>query len=111
MSREGKTEEDLAVKYFQDRGFTAFNRGDRGFPDLIVIKDRRVVFFVEVKSGKNYIPMEQRLYHQKLIEAGFPTKGVRVIDGVVKIEEEQTCYPGQIWPCPKPTTRESSEEV
>ena len=95
MSRVGKEEEDLTVKYFEDRGFTALNKNDEGFPDLIVIKDGRIEFFAEVKSGEtSFISMSQRQYHKKLLEKGFITKGIRVIDNTVKIEDEQT------WPYP-----------
>jgi Holliday junction resolvase-like predicted endonuclease len=95
MSKIGKMEEDIAIKYFQDKGFTALNTNDEGFPDLIVIKDGRIEFFAEVKSGEtSFISWSQRQYHKRLFEKGLITKGVRVIDSDVKIEEEQT------WPYP-----------
>jgi Holliday junction resolvase-like predicted endonuclease len=98
MSKVGKREEDLAVKYFQDKGFTALNTSDEGFPDLIVMKGGRIEFFAEVKSGEtSFISWSQRQYHKRLLEKGFITKGVRVMDGDVKIEEERT------WPHPEPS--------
>jgi len=100
MSRVGKEEEDLAIKYFKDRGFMAFNKNDEGFPDLIVMKDGRIEFFAEVKSGEtSFISWSQRQYHKRLLEKGFITQGVRVVDGNVKIEEERT------WPPPEPSER------
>jgi len=100
MSKIGKLEEDLVVKHFQDKGFSVLNTNDEGFPDLIVMKDGRIEFFTEVKSGEtSFISWSQRQYHKRLIEMGFITKGVRVIDGNVKIEEEQT------WPPPEPSKR------
>ena len=71
---------------------------DEGFPDLMVIKDGKIAFFVEVKGGKtphigySFTKPEgtQRGYHAKLFEKGFITKSVRVINDTVKIEEEQT---------------------
>ena len=73
-------------------GYTVFNGNDVGFPDLLVTKNGKLEFFVEVKSGEtSYIGMsDQRLYHLKLLKAGFITKGVRVKDGAVTIEEERT---------------------
>ena len=62
MSRVGKREEDSAVKYFAGKEFTAFNKNDEGFPDLIVLKDGKIAFFAEVKSGEtSFILMSQRL--------------------------------------------------
>ena len=91
-ARPGKHGEDLTVKYFQSLGYTVFNRNDVGFPDLLVTINGKLEFFVEVKSGEtSYIGMrDQRLYHLKLLKAGFITKGVRVKDGAVTIEEERT---------------------
>ena len=91
-ARPGKLGEDQTVKYFQSLGYTVFNRNDVGFPDLLVTKNGKLEFFVEVKSGEtSYIGMsDQRLYHLKLLKAGFTTKGVRVKDGAVTIEEERT---------------------
>jgi len=100
MSRIGKHEEDLAVKHFEDKGFTVLNTNDEGFPDLIMIKDGGIAFFAEVKGGEtSYIAWSQRQCHKKLLEKGFITKGVRVTDDDVKIEDEQT------WPYPKPSER------
>ena len=90
--RLGKEGEDQAVKHFQSLGYTIFNTNDVGFPDLLVIKNGKLDFFIEVKSGENsYIDMKgQRMYHLKLFKAGFITKGVRVKEGTVTIEEERT---------------------
>jgi len=98
MDRAGKVGEDLVVTYFRDRGYTVLNTAEAGFPDLIVVKDGRIEFFAEVKSGKTSIigmslegKKGQRFYHQKLLEeTGITTKAVRVVDGEVKIEEERT---------------------
>jgi len=75
-----KGAEEKVKKHFEDKGYTVLNRNDVGFPDLIVLKDREVRFFVEVKSMQkpDLRAKSQLEYHQYLNKLGFEVKYLNV---------------------------------
>lgn len=44
-------------------------KGDRGFPDLILVGNRRIIY-VELKSDKSYLAPEQKIWRDRLVAAG-----------------------------------------
>lgn len=69
----GKLTEEKAVEYYKKQGYQVLNINRKGFPDLIVLKDREIQFFVEVKGGRHKIHSWQKQMHKKLEEMGFPS--------------------------------------
>jgi len=49
-----KNERRIARKYGK-QGYQVLIVNKKGFPDLIVLKDKEIKFFVEVKTGKHRV--------------------------------------------------------
>ncbi len=85
--KNGKENEILAIRHYQKQGYTVLNQNDAGFPDLLLLKDKQLVKMVEVKGGGHKLHKHQREYLQNLSDRGFEIETVRVIDGLLTIEE------------------------
>ena len=71
--------EKIVKKDFEEKGYTVLNQNDRGFPDLIVLKDGEISFFVEVKAMQEPdINLSELMYHQYLERLGFEVKCINV---------------------------------
>lgn len=88
MKEYWKEAESLVKDMFQKQGYTVLNQNDKGFPDLIVIKDGKISFFVEVKAMKKPdLSIYEMWYHQYLNKIGFEVKCINVLGE--KMEEFQ----------------------
>ena len=72
--------EKIVKEHFEEQGYTVLNQNNKGFPDLIVLKDGRVSFFVEVKAmeSPDIKSYEVIQYHQYLERLGFEVKYINV---------------------------------
>lgn len=70
----GKKNEDLVSKDFIEQGFQVLNINDKGFPDLIVLKNKKIILFCEVKTLRGNLTDIQKEYHKKLNDIGFSTQ-------------------------------------
>lgn len=84
--KEGVENERIVSKYYAREGYTVFNV-NKNFPDLILIKDGRVVGFVEVKGGEHHVHPPQRRTLEELKKLGFQAIVVRVVKGKVIVEK------------------------
>jgi len=88
LVEDWKDAEDEVKKHFRRQGYTVLNQNDKGFPDLIVLKNGKVRFFVEVKAmQKPDINRNEMQYHQYLNELGFEVKCINVRDQTPEIFE------------------------
>ena len=79
MVEEWKDAENEVQKHFEKQGYTVLNQNDKGFPDLIILKNGKIVFFIEVKAmQKPDINIYEMQYHQYLNELGFEVKCINV---------------------------------
>ena len=88
---EWREAEKYAKKQFEKQGYVVFNpnNDDKGFPDLIVIKDRKIAFFVQVVARQNpYVGSDERKCAEKIKE----TLGVEVKYVNVKDNEKMEPY-------------------
>ena len=77
--QDWKDAEDIVKDHFVNQGYTVLNQNDKGFPDLIVLKDGEVSFFVEVKAMQNPdIEIYEMRYHQYLNKLGYAVRCVNV---------------------------------
>jgi hypothetical protein len=88
-----KDSENVVKDHFKKLGYTVLNQNDRGFPDLIVLKDGKVSFFVEVKAmQKPDLNIDEMQYHQYMNDLGFEVKCMNVRD------QEPECFnPDSVW--------------
>jgi len=57
--RVGEEAEKQVQKHFESQGYVVLNQNDVGFPDLIVFKDGKIAFFVQVKGIQDPHPYPQ----------------------------------------------------
>lgn len=82
LKENWKDAEMIVKEHYKEKGYTALNQNDRGFPDLIVLKDGKVSFFVEVKAMQEPdINLSEIQYHQYLENLGFKVKCINVRKG------------------------------
>jgi len=82
LGDDWRDSENIVKKDFEKKGYTVLNQNDRGFPDLIVLKDGEVSFFVEVKAMQEPdINLSELMYHQYLERLGFEVKCINVREG------------------------------
>jgi len=86
--QRGRENEILVVEYYRKQGYDVLNVNEKGFPDLIVLKDGKIEFLVEVKGGSHPVHTFQKELHERLRRMGLKVKVVRVING--KIVEKIT---------------------
>jgi len=65
---KGRRLEWLVKKTFQDSGHFVARQAASRFPDLIVLRKGEAPTFIECKSGKANISMDERAAAKKLIE-------------------------------------------
>jgi len=93
MEEYWKKAESLVEEEYKKKGYVVLNQNRKGFPDLIVIKDGKIVFFVEVKAKQEpKIEIEELQYHQYLNKLDFEVKCINVLDGKMK-----QFYPDPEW--------------
>lgn len=74
----GRKNEEIIAENYRKQGYQVLNVNKKGFPDLIVLKDGKVEFFVEVKGGRHKVHPFQKEVHKELERMGFQIKTVRV---------------------------------
>ncbi|HAX62359.1 MAG TPA: hypothetical protein DCX95_07400 [Elusimicrobia bacterium] len=79
-------EKKVAAKY-ERQGYEVLRIGDTGFPDLIILKDKKIEFFIEVKGQKHKVHREQKNYHKKLKDKGYEVK-------IEKVDHQ--CFNGNV---------------
>lgn len=84
--KEGVENERMVRKHYTREGYTVFNV-NKSFPDLTLIKDGRVVGFVEVKGGEHHVHPPQRRTLEELKKLGFQALVVRVVKGKIIVEK------------------------
>ena len=88
-----KTAEAKVKEEYEKKGYVVLSQNDKGFPDLIAIKDGKIAFFVEVKAmQKPDLGRYEVWYHQYLNSLGFEVKCDNVLD-----EEPKPFYPDREW--------------
>jgi Holliday junction resolvase-like predicted endonuclease len=80
MREKGRKNEDVVADFYRKQGYQVINRNDKGFPDLIVLKDKHILFFVESKALGVPLKQIQKENIPKLKNQGFETKVVEVKD-------------------------------
>lgn len=45
-----RTAEEKVKEHYEEQGYVVLNQNDKGFPDLMAIKDGKIGFSVEVKA-------------------------------------------------------------
>ena len=68
-----KNERKIARKY-RKQGYQVLSVNEKGFPDLIVLKDKEIEFFVEVKTGRHRVHLFQEKVHKKIEKMGFQVR-------------------------------------
>ena len=53
--QDWKDAEKEVKKQFEKEGYTVLNQNDNGFPYLIVVKDGKIIFFIEVKAMLKFV--------------------------------------------------------
>lgn len=74
----GKENELTTVKHYEKMGYHVLRVNDEGFPDLLLLKDRQLIGFVEVKGGSHKVHDSQQIYHEKLRKLGFKVDIYRI---------------------------------
>jgi len=69
--KEGRENEEKIAEKYRKQGYIVLNVNEKGFPDLIVIKDKEIEMFVEVKGRKHPVHDFQKEMHRKLEKLGF----------------------------------------
>ena len=64
------------------------NLNDRGRPDLLILKDRQIQFFVEVKGGRHKVHQWQAEYQEKIGKLGYKTLNIRITANGKIVKEE-----------------------
>jgi len=83
IREKGRKNEEVVAEHYRKQGYQVLNQNERGFPDLIVLKDKHVLFFVEVKRRGVRLRQEQKDMTPKLGKEGFETKIIDVLDGKI----------------------------
>ena len=80
--RNGEEDENIVQKHFEGEGYVVLNPNEKGFPDLIVVKGRKIIFFVEVKGCKETKPFvpdsRKQIYESLKKKLGVETKCINV---------------------------------
>jgi len=87
VQKIGVKNEEKVENYYKNQGYQVLNLNDKGRPDLLIIRDREIKFFVEVKGGRHKIHLWQMEYQKKLEKLGFKTVNVRILANGKIIEE------------------------
>jgi Holliday junction resolvase-like predicted endonuclease len=77
----GRFYENLVQNKYKKLGYVVLNPHEKGFPDLIAVKDGKIQFFIEVKSGKHKVHDFQQEIHNNLESLGFEVKVVKFEGG------------------------------
>jgi len=67
----GQKNERRIVRKHRKQGYQVLITHKVGFPDMIVLKDKEIRFFVEVKTGRHQVHPHQEGTHKDLQEMGF----------------------------------------
>ena len=83
IRKKGIENEGVVAKHYREQGYQVIEINEKGFPDLIILKDKQVLFFVEVKARGVPPTHVQKEAHIKWKKEGFETKVKCVADGKV----------------------------
>jgi len=70
----GKENERKVAEDYRKKGYQVLNVNEEGFPDLIILKNGKIEFLIEVKTPKHPVHKPQREYHKQLEAIGLPVK-------------------------------------
>lgn len=80
---KGRENEELVAEHYRKQGYQVINTNETGLPDLIVLKDKQVLFFVEVKAQGVSLNRFQDETITKWEKEGFETKVIHVGNGKI----------------------------
>lgn len=83
IREKGIENEEIVAKHYREQGYQVIDINEKGFPDLIILKNKQVLFFVEVKALGVSLKSYQKEAHIKWKKEGFETKVKYVVDGKV----------------------------
>lgn len=75
---KGQQNERKIEEIYRKQGFTVLNLHEKGFPDLLLLKDGKIEAFIEVKGGSHKVHDFQARIHRKLEDLGFKVQVDRV---------------------------------
>ena len=73
----GEKYEQIVKERLEAQGYDVLRFKDKGVPDLLVLKDGKIVKFVEVKGGSHSVHGHQKKYHEMLKQLGFEVEVVK----------------------------------
>jgi len=74
----GIENERKVAENYRKQGYQVLNVNEKGFPDLIILKDRKIEFLIEVKTPKHKVHGFQKEFHKQLEAMGFQVKIITV---------------------------------
>jgi Holliday junction resolvase len=81
--KKGRENEEIVSDYYRKKGYQVISTNENGFPDLIVLKGKQVLFFVEVKQQGVRLETVQEETIAKWEKESFETKLIDVRDGKI----------------------------
>lgn len=81
QKEKGRENERIVFDYFGKRGYQVLWTSEKGFPYLVVLRDKQIIYLVEVRSWTARCPPFKEKYHDKLRKEGFETKVIYVKNG------------------------------
>lgn len=88
VQKIGTKNEEKVEKYYRNKDYQVLNLNDRGCPDLLILRDGQIQFFVEAKGGRHKVHSWQVAYQKKLERMGFKTVNIRITDDGNIVKEE-----------------------
>jgi len=76
---QGRKNEKKVEREYRENGYQVLNVNDKGFPDLIILKDGKIECFVEVKAPKHKVHGFQKEFHKQLEAMGFQVE-IRIVE-------------------------------
>ena len=65
--RQGRFNEKIVAEIYRGKGFDVLDLNERGFPDLLILKDGKIQMFIEVKGGgKKEVQMKHNGFYTLL---------------------------------------------
>jgi hypothetical protein len=81
--KNGIENEEVVAKHYRKKGYQVISTNENGFPDLIILKDKKVLFFAEVKPPGVRLETVQEKTIAKWEKESFETKVIDVRDGKI----------------------------
>lgn len=76
---QGRKNEKIIEREYKERGYQVLNVNDKGFPDLVILKNGKIERFIEVKAPKHKVHGFQKAFHKQLEAMGFQVE-IRIIE-------------------------------